>query len=177
MFEPCVADRHGAVRRAENHVEEMLAPEHLADPAIVLDEDRAAERFEMSEDARVVARLAKYVEVLRLPRHAGIGAERESAGEQEGNARSRQLANGLGVEGLRFGILQCRLRPRPKSGAAIRTLRNVFDHSGRLDARAERQAKRARSGEVPFAAAFTAKRRRNLARPPGPLANGLLRRY
>ena len=48
VLEPLVADRHGAVRGGEDHVEEVLALVDLAEPALVLDLDRVAEVLEMA---------------------------------------------------------------------------------------------------------------------------------
>src|SRR5215211_6043059 len=53
--EPYVADRHGAVGRGIDDVEEVDALAHLGDPALVFDLDRVAELLEMAEDARAVA--------------------------------------------------------------------------------------------------------------------------
>src|SRR5215203_3616565 len=110
ILEPLVADRHGAVGGGEDHVEEMLALVDLAEPALVLDLDGVAELLEVAEDARVVASLAEDVEVLRGPRNAGVGGQRIGAGEQERQPELRQLAQGLGVEALRLGVLERRLR-------------------------------------------------------------------
>ena len=109
ILEPLVADRHRAVRGGEDHVEEVLALEHLAEPALVLDLDGIAEVLEMREDAGVVARLAEDVEILGRADDARIGGERVGAGQQEGQAELVQLLQGLGVEGLGLRVLQRRL--------------------------------------------------------------------
>ena len=94
VLEPLIADRHGAVRGREDHVEEVLALEDLSEPALVLDLDRIAEALEMRQDAGVVARLAEDVEVLG------------GAGEQERQTELVELPDCLGVERLRLGVLQ-----------------------------------------------------------------------
>ena len=112
VLEPRVADRHGAVRRGEDDVEEMLALEDLAKPALVLDLDGVAEMLEMAEDARVVAGLAEDVEILGRAGDARIGADRIGAGEQERQAKAGQLAQRLGIEALGLRRFQSGLRLR-----------------------------------------------------------------
>jgi len=81
---------------------------HLAEPPFVLDLDREAEVVEMAEDAWAVPGLAEDVQVLGRPRDAGIGADGIGAGQQEGQAGRRQLAQRVGVERLGLRVVQRR---------------------------------------------------------------------
>src|SRR6266699_1908379 len=111
VLEPLIAHGHNAVPGGEDHVEEMLTAEDFGDPTLVLDLDGITQAFEAIEDARVIARFTKDVEVLGCARDAGIGAERVSAGQQKRKTELRQLAQGLCVKGLgqrrRCGRLGC----------------------------------------------------------------------
>src|SRR5439155_23434414 len=111
MLEPRIAHGRGAVPGGEDQVEEMLAAEDLGDPTLVLDLDCIAEALEAFEDARVIARLAKDVEVLGCARDAGVDAERIGAAQQERQIELRELAQGVYVKGLgqrrRRGWLGC----------------------------------------------------------------------
>lgn len=109
MFEPGVADRHGAIRGREDHVEEILSLEDLAEPAVVLDLDRVTEILEMREHARVVAGLAEDIEILRRARNPRIGRERIGAGEQKGQPELVQLPEGFRVERFRLRVFEGRL--------------------------------------------------------------------
>jgi hypothetical protein len=123
VLEPLIAHRHGAVPGGEDQVEEMLAAEDFCDPALVLDFDGIAEALEALQDARVVARLAQDIEVLGGADDAGIDAERIGAGQQEGEAELRELAQRLRIE--RLG----QRRRRGRFGRGVDGA-NVADRSG-----------------------------------------------
>jgi hypothetical protein len=104
VLEPLIGHGDDAMPGGKDHVEEILALEDLAEPALVLDLDDVTETLEVIEDTRVVARLAQDVEVLGRARDAGIGAERIGAGQQERRTELCEFVQRLGVEC--FGVLR-----------------------------------------------------------------------
>ena len=93
----------------ENHIEEVLVLEDLAEPAFVLDFDGVSEVSEVVENTGIISRLAHDIEIFGRARHAGIGAERIRACQQERKVELRELAQGLGVKSLGAGRWHGRL--------------------------------------------------------------------
>src|SRR5207244_303309 len=64
VLEPCVGHRLETMPRGKDHIEKVLALEDLAEPTLILHLDRVARAAEMGEDAGIIARLAKDIEIL-----------------------------------------------------------------------------------------------------------------
>ena len=159
VIEPSIAHRHGAMPGGEDQVEEMLAAKNLGDPTLVLDLDRIAEALEVLEDGRVVARLAKDVEVLGRARDAGIDAERIGAAQQEWEPEFRQFAQGVGIERLgqrrrrsRFG---CRVDGANMADCLRLAWHEIVGQNSRALAMSSApEGQLNKLHKVPFAAAF-----------------------
>ena len=81
VLKPLIGHWRNPVRGGKDQVEEILALEDFAKPTLILDLDRITEILEMVENAGVIARLAKDIEILGRTPDAGIGAECVSAGQ------------------------------------------------------------------------------------------------
>src|SRR5690606_1727433 len=103
IFEPEIGDGRRTIGRSEDDVECRIAPGDLAEPALILYSDLVAQLLEQRQNARPVAGLAEYVEVLGLARDSGVCTDRERACDQKGNLCFGNASNCFGIERFLFG--------------------------------------------------------------------------